>query len=260
MDCSPLGSSVHELGIGDCYSLIDYQYWNCTPPSPIQFLSQPGKDESKCANSTLIHKGGWRKTVEVASRGRYTTLWLIVWFTKIRITKLSPNSWIAMIAHFIRMVSVLIPDSHSTSLLGAKYCPESQCTCPRPQLVTWLKSGPSHWRVDHWPGSHFTSETSSSIISPTTVLRLTDFPGGAEDKNLPAKAEGVGSIPGAGRFSCRGATSPRITTTESKCCNYWGPCTQSLCSAIREVTAMRSLHTATRESLHKATKIQHSQK
>ena len=33
-------------------------------------------------------------------------------------------------------------------------------------------------------------------------MHKADFPGGTEDKNLPANAGDMGSIPGPGRFSC----------------------------------------------------------
>ena len=77
-------------------------------------------------------------------------------------------------------------------------------------------------------------------------------PGGAEDGNLPANAGNMGSIPGLGT-TCSGATKP-------VCCDYCGPRTWSPCSAAREATAMRSLCTATGESLCRAMKIQCGQK
>ena len=52
--------------------------------------------------------------------------------------------------------------------------------------------------------------------------------------------------------TCRGATKPA-------CHNYWGVL-QSLCPATRDAPARRSPCTATRESLHEATKAQYGQK
>ena len=43
------------------------------------------------------------------------------------------------------------------------------------------------------------------------MIRLSDFPGGAEDKNLPANAGDMGLIPDLGRASsstCCGAAKP----------------------------------------------------
>ena len=42
--------------------------------------------------------------------------------------------------------------------------------------------------------------------------------------------------------------------------NYWSPCAYSLCSGVREATAVISPRTATRESPPRPTKTQHSQK
>ena len=42
--------------------------------------------------------------------------------------------------------------------------------------------------------------------------------------------------------------SPRATTTEPTCHNYWSPHAWSPCSATREATAVRSPHTATKSS------------
>ena len=59
-----------------------------------------------------------------------------------------------------------------------------------------------------------------------------------------------------------------LRATQLVSCNFWSPCTQSLCSAAREATTMRSLHTAMKSGLYllqlekactKATKTQYSQ-
>ena len=68
-----------------------------------------------------------------------------------------------------------------------------------------------------------------------------DFPGGTVGKNLPTNAGNMGLIPDARHI-------PHAL-------EQLGPC-----SATREVTTMRNPHTATRKSLHKAMKTQHSQK
>lgn len=95
----------------------------------------------------------------------------------------------------------------------------------------------------------------SSHSTAVSKLRLADFPRGAVDKNLLPRQKGarVQSLVWEDSTCC-GVLMPTITTTESKCCKFWGPCTQSLCSAIRAVTAVRSLHNATGNSLCKATR------
>ena len=40
----------------------------------------------------------------------------------------------------------------------------------------------------------------AGFINASSKQQLSDFPGGAVDKNLPANAEGTSSIPGPGRF------------------------------------------------------------
>ena len=65
-----------------------------------------------------------------------------------------------------------------------------------------------------------------------------NFPGGPGVKNLPAVLGDKGSIP-EDPTCCR-ATRPT-------CHNYWGLCTQSLCCTTGEATAMRNLHTTTRQ-------------
>ena len=63
--------------------------------------------------------------------------------------------------------------------------------------------------------------------------------------------------------------SPWATAVEPLCRSCWGPRAWSQCSAAREATAMRSLHTATKSGPHStqlekslcaATRIQHNQK
>ena len=81
-------------------------------------------------------------------------------------------------------------------------------------------------------------------------------------KNIPARAEDTGSIPGLGRFHKPGGDWACVATTTEA----WTP---RLCSAIREATTVRSpcnaareytLLVTIRESLHAAPKTQHSQK
>ena len=64
-----------------------------------------------------------------------------------------------------------------------------------------------------------------------------DFPGGAMDRNSPARAGDVGSIPGPGRFR---------TPCNSGAC---GPQLESLCSATGETIAARSLRHNEEQSL-----------
>ena len=73
-------------------------------------------------------------------------------------------------------------------------------------------------------------------------------------KSPSAKAGDSSSIPGPGRsrVSCSNkAHVPQLltlgaTTPEPTGWNYWSPYAQSLCSARREVTAVRSPHTTTK--------------
>ena len=65
-----------------------------------------------------------------------------------------------------------------------------------------------------------------------------DFPGGPVVESPSVNAGDMGSMPGPGRPTDRGATKPGATTTE--------PELGSLCSATREATTMRSPHTATK--------------
>ena len=69
-----------------------------------------------------------------------------------------------------------------------------------------------------------------------------DFPGGAMVRNLPANAGDMGSIPGQGTKTphASGQLNPRTAATEA-----WAPWRP--CSATREATAMRRLHTASGE-------------
>ena len=85
--------------------------------------------------------------------------------------------------------------------------------------------------------------------------------------NPPGNAGNTGSIPGPGRFHMLRSNwthapqllSPGAATTESttitEALRPW-----SLCSTARKATTIRSLHATARESLHAATKTQHSQK
>ena len=69
-----------------------------------------------------------------------------------------------------------------------------------------------------------------------------DFPGGAMVRNLPANAGDPGSIPGQGTKIPHGSGQPDLHTATTEAWAPWHPC-----SAIREATAMRRLHTAPRE-------------
>ena len=91
-----------------------------------------------------------------------------------------------------------------------------------------------------------------SCVSFSTSFQKTknrDFPGGAVDKSLPANAGDTGSTPGPGRSHMSWSSqahesqllSPSTATSEALM-------PSSLCSAIREATAMRSLHTTIRSS------------
>ena len=83
-----------------------------------------------------------------------------------------------------------------------------------------------------------------------------DFPGGAVVKNLPASAGGHRSDPRSGKIPhAAEQLSPRTTTTEPACHNYWSLCaTTTEARAPRthapqqEATAMRSPRTATKSS------------
>ena len=66
-----------------------------------------------------------------------------------------------------------------------------------------------------------------------------DFPDGPVVEHLPASAGDVGSIPGPGRSHMRDV-SPCTMTADPIC-----PCCR-----VREATAVRSLHTARKSSLH----------
>ena len=70
-----------------------------------------------------------------------------------------------------------------------------------------------------------------------------DFPGGAEDKNLPASAGDLGSIPGPGRFYM-----PRNNIACAS--QLLKPRIQRLCSATREATPMRNTCTTAKSSPH----------
>ena len=80
-------------------------------------------------------------------------------------------------------------------------------------------------------------------------MKKQDFPGGAVDKNLPAKAGDLGfdlwfeKIPNAEQQLRLCAPTSCFTTEPVR----WSP------GALRKVTAMRSPYTATRESLGEAT-------
>ena len=109
----------------------------------------------------------------------------------------------------------------------------------------------------------------SSYLQKTTVTNSLktspwDFPGGPVVENPFASAGDTDSIPGPGRSHipwgkwapCTTATEPtlrgpRAATTE--------PAPYRLFSATREAAAVRSLHTATRESPRAARKTQCSQ-
>ena len=81
-----------------------------------------------------------------------------------------------------------------------------------------------------------------------------DFPGSLVVKNLPANARDMGSIPGQGTKTPHAAGQLSLNTTTTKAHMPY-----SLCSAIREATAMRNPHTITRMSSSLAMKTQCSQ-
>ena len=81
-------------------------------------------------------------------------------------------------------------------------------------------------------------------------LILPDFPGGTVEKNPPANAGDMGSIPGWGRFPMpqgSQAPAPQLpephalrSTSHNYRCDYRAPCAQSPRSAAGEATTMRS--------------------
>ena len=119
---------------------------------------------------------------------------------------------------------------------------------------------------------HATARTKCSQLNKQTKQKTQDFPCGSVDKNLPANAGDMGSIPGAGRFHICWATKPRYHNYRA--CMPWRPSAltahvaQSPCST-REVPSVRSLTlqldsnpqlAATIESPRTAAKTKHSQK
>ena len=83
-------------------------------------------------------------------------------------------------------------------------------------------------------------------------------------KSLPVYARDMGPVPGLGIKIPRANGATKLVHR-----NYWNPLTHSLCSATGELTTVESLCIAAREqlllaatgeSLHTATKTQHSQK
>ena len=58
---------------------------------------------------------------------------------------------------------------------------------------------------------HATARTKCSQLNKQTKQKTQDFPCGSMDKNLPANAGDIGSIPGAGRFHICWATKPGET-------------------------------------------------
>ena len=91
-------------------------------------------------------------------------------------------------------------------------------------------------------------------------IHLPDFPGGAVVRNPPANAGDTGLIPGLGRSYMPRSNEARahnywVCTLEPMSHNYWAcmpqllsPDAWSPCSATREATTMRSLHTAMNSS------------
>ena len=87
-----------------------------------------------------------------------------------------------------------------------------------------------------------------------------DFPGGAVDRNLPVNAEGMGSIPGLGRFHMLQSNSACVLQILSMCVRAREPHLLklaysrvpkpqllSLCATITEACSPYSLYTATTE-------------
>ena len=72
---------------------------------------------------------------------------------------------------------------------------------------------------------------------------MEDFPGGAVDRGPPASAGDMGFIPGPEDSTSFRATKPMrfnywACAREPECSNYWNPRTYSLCSTVREATAV----------------------
>ena len=108
--------------------------------------------------------------------------------------------------------------------------------------------------------SNYSSSLLTGLHSPSPWSSLSDsqentesFPGGSVIENLPANAGDTGLIPCSGKIPhtleplslCATTIEPvlqrqRAATTEALV--PWSPC-----SATREATAVRSLHTTTRE-------------
>ena len=81
-----------------------------------------------------------------------------------------------------------------------------------------------------------------STVKNKNIKKKEGFPGGTVVENLPANAGDTGSSPDLGRSHMPRsgwAREPQLLSLR-----VW-----SLCSATREATTMRSLHTATKSSL-----------
>ena len=100
------------------------------------------------------------------------------------------------------------------------------------------------WRASDWEGnaklSLFSGDMTLYIEQPKAL------PWWLNGKDPPANA---GDMHWSGKISyTMEQLSLCATTTEPVCCNYWSPCTYSLCSVTREAIAMRSPCTAIKSS------------
>ena len=135
--------------------------------------------------------------------------------------------------------------------------PHSEKTKGRRALVGTLPYLPPSL---YTPNSCFLQQVKQSIQN--TVI--TDLPGAAVGRNLPANAGDTSSIPGPGRphmpWVAKAHTSPLL----SLCPRAHGPqllkrpALQSLCPTAREATTTRRPRTTTRESLHALEPMLHS--
>ena len=96
-------------------------------------------------------------------------------------------------------------------------------------------------------------EFKHNTLTHTTEMHYQDFPGGLVAKSLPTSAGDTGLIPAPG-------SSHVPWSMGSICHSYRSACAWSPAPQQEAATAVRSLGTATRESLRVATKTLNSQK
>ena len=80
------------------------------------------------------------------------------------------------------------------------------------------------------------------------LLYLLDFPGGAVDRNPPAKAGDTGSTPGLGKIPQAAEPLSPCTTTEPTCSRAQELQLSEGCAPQREATAMRNPGTTRKSS------------